>query len=139
MNKKVLEDEIEVRIRFNEVDSMGIVWHGSYAQYFEDAREAFGRKYDLGYMRMFSEGFYTPLVDLKFSFIQPLTYGDKVKVKITFIETDAAKIIFDYEIRTISDNELRTRGRSVQVFLDKNYSLQWFKPPFFEEWKKKNA
>lgn len=29
-------------IRFSEVDSMGIVWHGSYALYFEDAREAFG-------------------------------------------------------------------------------------------------
>ena len=29
-------------IRFSEVDAMGIVWHGSYALYFEDAREAFG-------------------------------------------------------------------------------------------------
>ena len=35
-------------IRFSEVDSMGVVWHGNYAKYFEDAREEFGRKYDLG-------------------------------------------------------------------------------------------
>ena len=30
-------------IRFSEVDSMGVVWHGNYAKYFEDAREEFGR------------------------------------------------------------------------------------------------
>ena len=35
-------------VRFSEVDSMNIVWHGSYPLYFEDAREAFGAKYGLG-------------------------------------------------------------------------------------------
>ena len=34
-------------IRFSEVDSMGVVWHGHYVKYFEDAREAFGAKYGL--------------------------------------------------------------------------------------------
>ena len=32
-------------VRFSEVDSMNVVWHGSYMLYFEDAREEFGRKY----------------------------------------------------------------------------------------------
>ena len=33
-------------VRFSEVDSMNIVWHGSYPLYFEDAREAFGKNTD---------------------------------------------------------------------------------------------
>ena len=32
----------ELKVRFNEVDSMAIVWHGNYVKYFEDARIAFG-------------------------------------------------------------------------------------------------
>ena len=40
-----LTESKQILIRFSEVDSMSIVWHGSYVQYFEDAREAFGRKY----------------------------------------------------------------------------------------------
>ena len=40
-------------IRFSEVDSMQFVWHGSYSLYFEDAREAFGKQFDLGYMTIF--------------------------------------------------------------------------------------
>lgn len=45
-----LTELLEFDIRFSEVDSMNVVWHGSYPLYFEDAREAFGRKYGLGYL-----------------------------------------------------------------------------------------
>ena len=94
----VLQAEKDIDIRFSEVDAMQIVWHGSYALYFEDAREEFGRKYKLEYMRMYEFGFYAPLVELKFNYKRPLKYQDKVRIKITFRNTSAAKLIFDYEI-----------------------------------------
>ena len=50
MQKTVLQAEKQFDIRFSEVDSMGIVWHGSYVAYLEDAREAFGAKYHLEYL-----------------------------------------------------------------------------------------
>ncbi|MBF1562477.1 MAG: acyl-CoA thioesterase, partial [Prevotella salivae] len=52
----------EVEIRFSEVDSMNVVWHGSYPLYFEDAREVFGKKYGLEYMSFFDNGYFAPLV-----------------------------------------------------------------------------
>ncbi|MDR1273686.1 MAG: acyl-CoA thioesterase [Odoribacteraceae bacterium] len=127
----------EVDVRFNEVDSMNIVWHGSYALYFEDAREAFGAEYGLGYLDIFGHGYYAPLVELKFNYKRPLVYGCRARVEITFRDTDAAKIIFDYEIRDASDGALVATGHSVQVFLDKQYQLVWGNPAFYEEWKRK--
>ena len=127
----------EIEVRFSEVDSMGIVWHGSYALYFEDARRAFGEKYSLGYLDIFDNGYYAPLVDLTFSYKRPLTYGNKARVDIFYKNTDAAKIIFEYEIRSLEDNHLIASGRSVQVFLDKNYQLVWTDPDFYLDWKKK--
>lgn len=47
---KELKASKKFAIRFSEVDSMNVVWHGSYPLYFEDAREAFGEKYGLEYM-----------------------------------------------------------------------------------------
>ena len=44
---KELKESKELEIRFSEVDSMNVVWHGSYPLYFEDAREAFGKKYGI--------------------------------------------------------------------------------------------
>ncbi len=129
----------EIDVRFSEVDSMNIVWHGSYALYFEDAREEFGRKYSLGYLDIFGNGFYAPLVDLSFSFKQPLVYGDRARVDIFYRNTQAAKIVFDYEIRSVADERLIATGRSVQVFLDKEYQLVWTNPEFYCDWKTKHG
>ena len=51
-----LKTSKEFEIRFSEVDSMNIVWHGSYMMYFEDAREAFGREYGIAYLDIFGNG-----------------------------------------------------------------------------------
>ena len=46
-----LVNKTSLRVRFSEVDSMQIVWHGEYVRYFEDGREACGRECaGLGYM-----------------------------------------------------------------------------------------
>jgi len=128
----------EFEVRFSEVDSMKIVWHGSYALYFEDAREAFGAKYGLRYMDIIGNGYYAPLVDLRFNYKKPLLYGHKARVEITYRNTEAAKIIFDYEIFDVEDNSLIATGYSIQVFLDLQYQLVWTNPDFYVEWKKKN-
>ena len=140
MSEKILlQAEKEFDIRFSEVDSMQIVWHGSYALYFEDAREEFGRKFHLEYMRMYEFGFYAPLVEFKVNYKQPLKYQDKAKIVITFRNTESAKLIFDYEIYNTKTNVLCATGHTVQVFLDTNYQLLWTLPPFIREWKKMNG
>ena len=108
-------------IRFSEVDSMNVVWHGSYMLYFEDAREEFGRKY----------------LDMEFHYRRPITYGMRPRIDIIYRPTEAAKIIFDYEIHDPDTDELMASGRSVQVFMDKNYQLIWTNPHFYAEWKKR--
>ena len=137
--KIILTAEREFDIRFSEVDSMNIVWHGSYSLYFEDAREAFGKKYNLEYLYMFDQGFYAPLVELHFEYKRPLTYKDRAKIVITYRDVEAAKLIFDYKIYLLPSNELVATGHSVQVFLDKNYDLMWSMPEFIVEWKKMNG
>ena len=127
----------EFDVRFSEVDPMNVVWHGSYALYFEDAREEFGRKYGLSYQLFFENECPAPLVELNFKFIKPLLHGQRARVDIIFRNTPAAKIIFDYEIRLTNDDTLVTSGRSIQVFIDKNHNLMLTIPSFYGEWKRK--
>ena len=156
MNMELKTSKV-IEIRFSEVDSMGVVWHGSYPLYFEDAREAFGAKYDLAYMSFFDHGYFAPLVELTFHYKKPIKYGMKPRVDIIYRPTLSAKIVFDYEIHdpeddrpTLSakivfdyeihdpeDESLIATGHSVQVFMDTNYELVWDNPPFYEEWKKR--
>ena len=132
-----LKTSKKIDVRFSEVDSMNIVWHGSYALYFEDAREQFGRDFGLSYMFYFDNGYYAPLVDLNFSYKKPLLYGQQAIIDIIYRNVLATKIIFDYEIRLSSDDSLIATGSSTQVLLDRDYNLVWTNPPFYEEWKRK--
>ena len=128
----------EVVVRFNEVDSLAIVWHGHYLKYFEDAREAFGREYGLGYLDVFNNGFVTPLVNIGCDFKKPLVYGDKAIVEATFINTPAAKIHFEFKVFNAATMELAATGSSTQVFLVRDtFELYMTVPEFFAEWKKK--
>ena len=124
-------------IRFSEVDSMNIVWHGSYMLYFEDAREAFGAKYGLEYMTIFGNGYYAPLVEMDFKFKSPLRYESHPEIIITYRPTESAKIVFDYEIRDRDTGTVCATGRSVQVFMDRNYELVWDPLELYRNWQKK--
>ncbi len=136
---KKLTASKKFEIRFSEVDSMNIVWHGSYPLYFEDAREEFGKQYGLGYMTIFNNGYYAPLVELSFKYKKPLLYEMSPIIIITYIPTESAKIVFDYEIIDDRDKTVLATGHSVQVFMDRDYQLVWDTPEFYKKWKHKWA
>ena len=91
---KELKTTVPLKIRFSEVDSMNIVWHGSYMMYFEDAREAFGREYGIAYLDIFGNGYYAPLVEISFKYKSPITYDMKPEITITYKPTDGSIRIF---------------------------------------------
>ena len=127
----------EFEIRFSEVDSTNVVWHGSYTLYFEDAREAFGKKFGLAYMCFFDHGYFAPLVELTFHYKKPIKYGMTPRIDIIYRPTAAAKIVFDYEIHDTKDDSLIATGHSVQVFMNLDYQLVWDNPPFYQAWKER--
>lgn len=135
----MLQERTEVMVRFNEADPLGIVWHGHYIRYFEDGREAFGRKYGIAYLDFYREGFAVPVVSVQCDYKKPLRYGERVIVECTYIDTPAAKLKFTYKIFEADTKELVATGSSVQVFVEaKAFQLELTIPVFFEAWKKKN-
>lgn len=128
--------ETFIRVRFDEVDALGIVWHGHYLKYLEDARDAFGRKYNLTYMGVYNHGFSVPLVNIQIDYKLPLKYEDVAKVVIKYIDSDAAKVVFHYTIFNES-GEVVLKAKTTQVFMSKTGELQLLNPEFFINWKKK--
>jgi acyl-CoA thioester hydrolase len=137
MNKDlVLSAQKQFEVRFSEVDMMNVVWHGSYPLYLEDAREMFGIVHGLSYNMYINENVFVPIVEMKINYKRPLTYGMKPVIKITYRPTEAAKIVFDYEIHDPATGALCITAHTVQVFMDRNYHLLWDCPEFYTNWKK---
>jgi acyl-CoA thioester hydrolase len=134
---KYLSEAVSIRIRFNEVDAMGIVWHGHYIKYFEEGREALGAKHGLTYLGVYDKGYTIPLVKTVCDFKRPLRYGDVAVVQTKLVACDAAKLLYFYEIFRETDKELVATGETIQVFLNLKGELSLVNPPFYEEWKVK--
>jgi acyl-CoA thioester hydrolase len=133
---KILTDRIEMAVRFSEVDSMRIVWHGNYLKYFEDGREAFGLKYSLGYLDVYKHNVMIPIVKVNCDYKKPLEYGDAAVIETRYLPTEAAKIVFEYTIFRKSDMEVAATGSTIQVFLTPAGELLLTAPEFYTGWKK---
>ena len=134
---KRLIDRTEVKVRFGEVDSMGIVWHGNYVKYIEEGRESFGKKYGISYLDIYANKVMAPVVSMNIDFKKQVYYGDILIVETEFVDQEAAKIVFKFTIYRKSDNELVATAKSTQVFIDFNREMIYYPPRFVLDWKKK--
>ena len=130
----VVEKELE--IRFSEVDMMGVVWHGNYPLYLEDAREAFGAEFGLSYALYIKENVFVPIVKMDVDYKRPVRFGMRPVIRIEYVPTDAAKVIFDYKLYDKESGDVYLTARTVQVFMDRDYKLMWFSPDFYTQWKR---
>ena len=135
---KTITTTTEIIVKFSDCDALGMVWHGNYVKYFEDGREDFGRKYNLGYWEIYKEsGLAVPIIHVECDYKKFVGLGEKITVESTFIDTPAAKIIFEYKIYN-ERKDLVCTGKTVQVFVDAvTKELLITVPPFYQSWKEK--
>lgn len=124
----------EFRVRFNETDLLGIVWHGHYVTYLEDGREAFGEKFGISYKDIQNAKLFAPVVKCTVEYKTPLRHGDWATIETVFINQAAAKMQFRYKI--FKDEILMATGETIQVFTDFEGELFLSNPSFFEDWKR---
>jgi acyl-CoA thioester hydrolase len=131
-----LRVRVERKVRFEEVDPLGIVWHGRYAGYFEDARCAAGEKFGIGYLDFYANGVVAPIRIMHADFFCPLRFNEPFIVEGFLHWTEAARINMEFLIWN-GENRLSTRGYTVQVFLDQEQQLLLLPPPFYQAFREK--
>lgn len=111
-----LEYVAKIRVPYYDTDQMGVVWHGNYLKYFEDAREEMFRSMGLPYGEMERQGTIMPVVDASLRYLKPAKYDDVLAVKVTVAEPPRSKIKIDYEIRD-GGGDLCTTGSTTLAFV----------------------
>lgn len=130
-------EAIVVPVRFSEVDSLSIVWHGVYVRYLEDAREGFGARYrGMGYRDIHAAGFIAPVVDIRLEYLAPLRHGDAARVECYHVPIPGARLLFGFRVLNRDTEGLAAVGYSVQVFIrEEGQELELLEPVFYQEWK----
>ena len=105
-------------VRFPEVDSYGVVWHGHYVLYFEVARNALCAAFGLTPAEALAHGYKVPITRVEMSLKRPATLDDRLEVSAVLVPADTAKLAMTYEIRRLPERTLLATGSTEQVILN---------------------
>ena len=92
------EHSIELRVRYDEVDSMGYVHHSNYLRYFEIGRTELLRASGGRYRDMENAGQRVVVVHVDCRYRKPACYDDLITIKTRIDKVTAGKIVHRYEI-----------------------------------------
>jgi len=118
--------------RMEEVDALGIVWHGRYLSYFDDGREELGLRFGLGYAAFKAAGVVLPIRSLTVDYLSPLKYLEEMTIETTLHWHEAARLNISYRILG-PDERLVTRGASIQLMVDLDGGLLLEAPAFYRD------
>lgn len=107
----------KMRVAYYDTDKMGVVWHGNYLKYFENAREEMFRSLGLSYEDLEKSGIIMPVANASLRYVRPLRYGDEFVVRVSVEEAPLVRMVFKYRILSL-DSELMAEGSTTLVFVD---------------------
>jgi acyl-CoA thioester hydrolase len=105
---------VEIPIRFAECDPYGVVWHGHYALYLEQAREALTARFGFTASSALSMGYRVPITRMEIRYRLPVFADSRVFVTARLRPLDVARFLLDYEVRSES-GELLAEASTEQV------------------------
>lgn len=135
--KQILSLEYDFQVPFYDLDGIQMVWHGNYVKYMEDAREKFGAKYGFEYLHIFNSGYLAPVADMRIKYRNSARISEVLTMKITYVPSRAAKMVFEYLITRKSDNAVIIEAETSQLFVTREGVFEVSTPGFYAEWKKR--
>ena len=108
---------IKIKVRYCETDQMGLVHHGSYINYFEEARISWISNLGFSYSEMEKSGIILPVSKLNLSYLRPAYFDDELVVNVELAEPPTSRLIFNYTIK--NKEEVVVTGTTVLAFLNK--------------------
>ena len=124
--------ETRVKVRFNEVDSYHVAWHGHYVSWMEVGRNALAGQFGLNAEQISVAGYLAPVVVLELHFKKPARFDEELRVLTSVRRTPTATLEFVCSI-VGADGVQCAAGKTVHVLTDREGVLQYQLPPVLAE------
>lgn len=116
------EHEIQIRVRYQETDAMGVLHHANYFTYFEMGRTELLRANGRDYRDVEAEGIFMVVVRIECRYMRPARYDDVLTLRTRTTRVTAAKIEHAYQL--LRGDELLAEAQSTLACVDRNGALQ---------------
>jgi acyl-CoA thioester hydrolase len=126
VSERLRETHVALEVPFRHVDMLGVVWHGHYFEYFEEARTKLLRSCDLDTGDLIGARFAFFVIESGCRHIAPLFYRDQIRVA-AWLRDIRHRIHIRYEITNLSQgNKRAARAHTILATtdLERNLLLQ---------------
>lgn len=93
--------EYPIRVYPHHTDCAGIVWHGNYIQWLEEARIEYLRSFGLDYGELVALGCELPVVDLSIRYHYSLRLGDDAVLRTCLNEMSGVRMHWAYQLQSL--------------------------------------
>ncbi|MCR8643715.1 acyl-CoA thioesterase [Paenibacillus sp. N1-5-1-14] len=105
----------EQRVRYQETDQMGVVYHANYLNWFEIGRTELIREMGYPYQVVEQKGLLLPVVEAEMKFHTPARYDDRIVIYTRIQSYTAIKVEFNSQIRRISEDAMASDEMNMQA------------------------
>ena len=110
----MISADVVIKAQMYDLDPMGVVWHGNYARFLEQARCALLDRIGFNYLQMEASGHLWPIVDMRLKYVGPIRFAQEIVVTATLAEW-RNRLKIEYRIRDRTSGEVLTKAHTVQV------------------------
>ena len=111
----MLSASVEVRVRYEETDKMGIVYHANYLTWFEIARIELLDSIGCSYKSLEATNFFLPVLSCQLDFRRPAHFDDRLRIVVKVDDSSFVRIKADYEV--FREDDLLANGQTTHAFV----------------------
>lgn len=111
--------EYPVRAQPHHTDFSGVVWHGTYIAWMEEARVECLRSIGINFADLVALGCDLPVVELSVRYHRPIQMGMSAVVRAQMSEMEGVRINWNYQIQSLDQQELYVTAKVTLVAVDR--------------------
>lgn len=116
------EQDLEIRVRYQETDAMGFLHHANYFTYFEMGRTELLRTTGKTYKELEDAGLLMVVVRINCRYRRPARYDDVLRLHTRTVRVSPAKIEHEYQV--FRGDELLAEGESTLACVNRRGEVQ---------------
>ena len=114
-------------------DHAGVMWHGTYFNWLEEARVNALSKAGINYVDLTKNGFELPLIDTSIKYIAPLFLGDNITIETLFKISKSPKIKIHSKFINKSKKVLTVAEVNLVLINKNSFSIVRKRPEFISQ------
>ncbi|WP_394252546.1 acyl-CoA thioesterase [Vibrio profundi] len=112
-----IESQVVITTSFQDADPMGVIYHGNYFRFFEEARRVLMDQLQYNYIEMKDSGYMWPIIDTRVKYVKAIPFNHEIKVSARLTEWEN-RLRVDYQIHDAITGVRMCKAHTTQVAVE---------------------